>query len=452
MEGQITKSTVSDSLGRGRRAAGDLIPWTIAQQFQDEDFPSLSGARIVRIATHPDYQRMEYGSQALKLLRQYYQGCIPSLDTEDAEDENSTLTQAPLVQDSEVDLLEEKIEPKSSLPPLLLKLSERKPEHLDYLGVSYGVTEPLLKFWKRAKFVPVYLRQTSNEITGEHSCIMISSLQETPDDWLVAYWKDFRRRFVSLLSSSFKDYTAGLALGILINQNINLPTVTLQKHNLDAYFTSYDLGRLDKYSNNMVDYHMIMDLIPQLARLYFLNLMGNLSFSAVQSAILLSLGLQHKTIDQIVEDLNRSSSNEANLLMANQILGLFNKIIRKATEHLNNIVKDSYGQTFEDVRNVENVEVSTEKGAEMHKELEAADKELKRKQKIELEKLKKEHFSEQFAIKGSEAEWSNALNASKNKNILSIKTIKKVSDEGNLSFKEPNFEKKKKTKKRKHSL
>ena len=25
-------------------------------QFQDNDFPSLSGGRVVRIATHPDYQ------------------------------------------------------------------------------------------------------------------------------------------------------------------------------------------------------------------------------------------------------------------------------------------------------------------------------------------------------------------------------------------------------------
>lgn len=41
---------------RGKRAAGDLIPWTLAQQFQDQNFPMLSGARVVRIATHPDYQ------------------------------------------------------------------------------------------------------------------------------------------------------------------------------------------------------------------------------------------------------------------------------------------------------------------------------------------------------------------------------------------------------------
>ena len=27
-------------------------------KFQDDGFPSLSGARIVRIATHPNYQRV----------------------------------------------------------------------------------------------------------------------------------------------------------------------------------------------------------------------------------------------------------------------------------------------------------------------------------------------------------------------------------------------------------
>lgn len=56
LEGQISKSSINDSMARGKRPSGDLIPWTIAQQYQDPDFPMLSGARIVRIATHPDYQ------------------------------------------------------------------------------------------------------------------------------------------------------------------------------------------------------------------------------------------------------------------------------------------------------------------------------------------------------------------------------------------------------------
>ena len=52
---------------------GDLIPWTVGQQFQDADFPALSGARIVRIAVHPELGRAGYGSRALELLRRYYE-------------------------------------------------------------------------------------------------------------------------------------------------------------------------------------------------------------------------------------------------------------------------------------------------------------------------------------------------------------------------------------------
>ena len=53
LEGQISKESVQANLARGVRASGDMIPWTVSQQFQDDDFPALSGARIVRIATHP---------------------------------------------------------------------------------------------------------------------------------------------------------------------------------------------------------------------------------------------------------------------------------------------------------------------------------------------------------------------------------------------------------------
>lgn len=55
LEGQISKEAILDGLGRGMRAGGDMIPWLIAQQFQENGFAKLSGARVVRIACHPDY-------------------------------------------------------------------------------------------------------------------------------------------------------------------------------------------------------------------------------------------------------------------------------------------------------------------------------------------------------------------------------------------------------------
>lgn len=59
-----------------------MIPWTVGQQFQDPEFPLLSGARIVRIAAHPEMARAGYGSKAVQLLRRYYQGELTTLDEE----------------------------------------------------------------------------------------------------------------------------------------------------------------------------------------------------------------------------------------------------------------------------------------------------------------------------------------------------------------------------------
>lgn len=85
---------------------------------------------------------MGYGSRALELLKQYYEYKIPNLEeVEDTQEEIEN------VAEEEVGLLEECIEPRKKLPPLLLKLSERRTEKLDYLGVSFGLTESLLKFW-----------------------------------------------------------------------------------------------------------------------------------------------------------------------------------------------------------------------------------------------------------------------------------------------------------------
>ena len=78
------------------------------------------------------------------------------------------------------------------MPPLLQRLSERKPETLDYLGVSYGLTPQLLRFWKRAGFSPLYIRQTTSELTGEHSCVMVRGLNSSSEqdlEWLAEFAK-----------------------------------------------------------------------------------------------------------------------------------------------------------------------------------------------------------------------------------------------------------------------
>lgn len=81
LEGKIHREKMTDNMHRGIRPTGDLIPYAIATQYQDSKFGELSGARIVRIATHPDYQRMGYGQRAIELLTEYYQGQFTDLET-----------------------------------------------------------------------------------------------------------------------------------------------------------------------------------------------------------------------------------------------------------------------------------------------------------------------------------------------------------------------------------
>lgn len=67
LEGNISKQSILESLSRGKRAGGDMIPWVISQQYQENKFAMLSGARVVRIATHPDYSSVREPPSPLAL-------------------------------------------------------------------------------------------------------------------------------------------------------------------------------------------------------------------------------------------------------------------------------------------------------------------------------------------------------------------------------------------------
>jgi N-acetyltransferase 10 len=359
LEGEISKESVRAQLSRGQRASGDLIPWTVAQQFQDSEFAALSGARIVRIATHPDVTGMGYGSRAIELLTKYYQGEIASdvqqdeSETNAADDDDEapeTKTKKSKKKKSKKDeddeqeeedddedslLLKEKLKPRKTLPPLLLPIDERPCERLHWIGTGFGLTLPLHNFWSRAGFKTVYLRQTANELTGEHTAILLRALRcddlpEAPaPGWLDEFVADARRRFVSLLSYEFASFPAALSLSLLSDADAKDAAVQplqrsatgeIQADELSMVLTPYDIKRLRSYAKNLVDYHMIVDLLPTLARLYFLQRLPQMTLSYLQKAILASIGLQHQSVDVIQKELGVPS---------NQLLALFNKAIRK---------------------------------------------------------------------------------------------------------------------------
>jgi len=413
LEGEISKESVMASLARGQRASGDLIPWTIAQQFQDDEFARLSGARIVRIATHPDMQRMGYGTRALKQLKQYYQGEFQLLASPGKKKKKSSKRMEPEI-DGE-DLQSEKLAPTSSPRELLSKLSEREPEKLHWMGTSYGVTTKLYNYWKRAGYSPVYLRLTNNELTGEHTCIMLSTLstEDCNEEWLPALHTDFKQRFIPLLGYDFRSFPISLALDILdprvTGQDGQESTDLVTAAEIESLFTPYDLRRLESYASQLVDYHMILDLIPAIAKLYFLR-RTNVAISYSQAAILLALGLQHRGIDKLDGALAE--------LKPNQVLALFNKVVRKMGDAIKVVQEKAVEATMKerdvkrDLSRIGSV-LDAEGIGDMNAELEAGGRAMSEAIKAKQEALMADTDLQRYAITGGDEEWDKALSGGK---------------------------------------
>lgn len=455
LEGEISRQSVINSLSRGQRPSGDMIPWLISQQYQDDDFASLSGARIVRIATHPDYAKMGYGSRALELLNDFYQGKANDLNESNSPDDDSL----PRVEDYEfenVDIKTDQVKVRDprKMPPLLTKLSEKRAQRLDYLGVSYGLTPSLHKFWKRAGFVPLYMRQTANDLTGEHTCVMIKALTDTEDSrvansaWLDAFARDFSKRFLNLLSYNFREFTAVNALSIIDAAKQGQDSQVeggrdLNKNSLGLFFTPYDLKRLDSYSNNMLDYHVIIDMIPTIAELYFRGEMpADIKLSGVQSAILLGIGLQRKSIDQLQSELS---------LASNQVLALFVKIIRKMSQYFAKVEAKAYEETVPALKAKKSIEDGSSKRDAADDE---AWKPLKEDLEADLDKAGDEVMDElkskqrelidsldltKYAIGGKDEDWASAEDR-----VKAIASGKKAALSSVVSVKNENSSKKRK--------
>ena len=190
----------------------------------------------------------------------------------------------------------------------------------------------------------LYLRQTKNELTGEHSSIMVRALPRTSgvdDAWLHAFVNDSKRRFLSLLAGSFRDMGIRTVISVLekmcetknVAERSGLASSEkISADELGFLMTPHDMKRLELYGRNLCDHHLITDLLPVVARMYFCGRLGKgFQLSGVQSAILCGLGVQNRVVDSITKELG---------LPPNQVLAMFNKAIRKISIALYTVVEE----------------------------------------------------------------------------------------------------------------
>ena len=130
----------------------------------------------------------------------------------------------------------------------------------------------------------------------------------------------------------------------------------ITKSELDSIMSPYDLKRLEKFAEQMVDHHLILDLLPSLATLYFTRrLKPAVTLSRVQESILLGVGLQHKTLEDLEKELRIGSS---------QLHGIFIKIVRKIATHFRTLVEGGVAETIARPLNASATETGTNGGVE----------------------------------------------------------------------------------------
>jgi len=79
-----------------------------------------------------------------------------------------------------------------------------------------------------------------------------------------------------------------------------------------------------------VEYGLILDIVPSLAQLYLGRRMPEVRLSPLQCAILLAVGCQHRTFDQVAKELDAPAS---------QLLALFNKAMHKLANHCRTLLE-----------------------------------------------------------------------------------------------------------------
>jgi N-acetyltransferase 10 len=251
-----------------------------------------------------------------------------------------------------------------------------------------------------------------------------STLRAISNDWLETFNNDFQRRFLSLLSYQFAAFPIKLAVAAphpnLIASQVRQAkaaaaaaasgdddttssnstsngTNVMSITELQSLLTNFDLRRLESYTHNMVDYHMILDLLPLLSRLFFCQRLNGMTLSYTQCAILLGVGLQHKSISDLEKEL---------AVPATQLLALFNKAMRKVATSLRGVEEaavraelpiNTIGKELNRPELKQSLHADLADGARSHK-----------KGREEKQKVLQTMNLEQFAIGGTEEEWNDA--------------------------------------------
>jgi N-acetyltransferase 10 len=308
-EGQIAQKFVEKNLTENIKINGDLIPWVISKEFLDSSFAELSGVRIIRLAIHPDIQGMGYGSKLIKNLIWFFQSIF----------KQNVLGNRLCLSDKKF-----KYSFLKNVSPMLIDLDNRTPPRLDYIGVSFGLTQQLFYFWKKNGFKVIFIRSQKNKVSGEHVCIMLYPIIKAKHlipNWIKNYQFDFLTKFLGIINWKFNKMNALLVFSIVQNVHFQYFNQSIYIKHVKKIFSNTDIYKIFFYiENSFFEYKTLAELFPLLAKIIIWNELTKNIFFLSEILLLISVGLQHKSIRDIMIEFNYKNED---------IISLSREIFRK---------------------------------------------------------------------------------------------------------------------------
>ncbi|MGC8675149.1 tRNA(Met) cytidine acetyltransferase TmcA [Fervidicoccus sp.] len=244
VEGGLDSQTV-DTLLRGNKIQGNIIPDRIIKHLRIWEMGWLRGYRIVRIATHPEVQNLGIGSFALERLYE-----------------------------------------------------EARQKSFDWIGSGFGANYSLLNFWIKNKFIPVHISPDKNPISGEYTVIVIRPINHIAEKITREGQIYLRKKIVKGMRDVYKEMEQDLAL--LILNSIEKMEIEIPK------LHPIDVDRLWIYVYGPMTYEAISDVFLDLAIYYFLGDMEKLvELNNEEKIILLAKVLQGKDWSEMSKMLRR---------------------------------------------------------------------------------------------------------------------------------------------------
>ncbi|MBP6733114.1 MAG: tRNA(Met) cytidine acetyltransferase [Chromatiaceae bacterium] len=162
LEGRFTPDLARDIYEGRRRPRGHLLPQTLSAHAGLEEAPLLDWARILRIAVHPAAQGRGLGR-----------------------------------------LLVGKIQ------------DQARADHQDLVGVSFGATRDLLRFWEACGLAPVHLGTSRNAASGAQAAVVLGALSATGEALARRARERFSRRLPAQLAGPCRSLEPDLAATLL---------------------------------------------------------------------------------------------------------------------------------------------------------------------------------------------------------------------------------------------